>query len=868
MLIFLDPEFAYTILRSLQTSSVARIVDRLTPLLHLDPVMYLPVEITYNIFSYLACQDLLKASSLSRSWRGRAMDTQLWKILFASEGWAFDVRTVRAFEEKEKARRLQAAERKSRAVRGADNDFDRHASKRRARDVQSPPADEAQQWAEQHGQVEADETPSSGSDDRMQDVAFHNRSPLAVASSAKTTPVQVDEVMASTNGADPVDPPIKPTLTLLSSADEVKLNWQFLYKQKKRLEDNWNAGRFANFQLPHPSHPQEAHTECVYTIQYSGKYLVSGSRDKTVRIWDLNTQRLVVPPLVGHDASVLCLQFDERPEQDIVVTGGSDCHVLLWQFSTGKLLKKMERAHSESVLNLRFDDRYLITCSKDKSIKIWNRQEISPSSDLYPITSQSTPAKFPAYIVNIQHQLETQALDSSRKLTEYTLLMTLEGHSAAVNAIQIFDGQVVSASGDRTVKIWDVRTGACLKTLQGHTKGIACVQFDGRRIVSGSSDQSVRIFDRATGAEVACLQGHQNLVRTVQADFGDLPGQCEAELEAEARAIDKKFFEARENGAISLQMTREQRHARNAGSRDPSQIFAFGAKLPPGGGGSKWGRIVSGSYDETVIIWKRDSEGKWVPSRVLAQGDAVRGSGGRPRQSVRLQQHHQQAQQGDGGQAPAAPNGAPQQQQQPAQSQQGVAQATIQHLTQQTQNLQAQIQMHLQNIPNPTPAQIQSLQNLWQTHQIQNAQALAAAQAQANQHATALMAQSVQTATTTHTSAAQAQQAQQAHQQAPQPQPPQGQQPLAQTPAGAANPQPVQVQGQTSVQGAHQPQTGNPLHAAALGNNSRVFKLQFDARRIVCCSQDPRIVGWDFANGDADIIAASQFFGKTPPSST
>jgi len=41
---------------------------------------------------------------------------------------------------------------------------------------------------------------------------------------------------------------------------------------------------------------------------------------------------------------------------------------------------------------------------------------------------------------------------------------------------------------------------------------------------------------------------------------------------------------------------------------------------------------------------------------------------------------------------------------------------------------------------------------------------------------------------------------------------------------------------------------------------ARVFKLQFDARRIICCSQTSTIVGWDFANNDAQIIEASRFF--------
>lgn len=46
-------------------------------------------------------------------------------------------------------------------------------------------------------------------------------------------------------------------------------------------------------------------------------------------------------------------------------------------------------------------------------------------------------------------------------------------------------------------------------------------------------------------------------------------------------------------------------------------------------------------------------------------------------------------------------------------------------------------------------------------------------------------------------------------------------------------------------------------------NSNRVFKLQFDARRIVCCSQNRIIVGWDFANGDKDLEEAGQYFAET-----
>ncbi|KAK8170785.1 WD40-repeat-containing domain protein [Phyllosticta citrichinensis] len=828
-------DFAFEILRSLRTASIAAIVQRLNSRLHLDPVLHLPPEITFQIFSYLDPETLLRTSTLSKSWRGRTLDSQLWKCMFGAEGWTANIRQIRQFEEQEKANRSAMKERKSR-VRGGDADLERMHTKKKMRE--RPQAHGAEDWVEQHGVVEADESPWSGSTDEMQDVAYEGESPSEarindLARRIEARPQFAIDDAISPPPADMLFPPIRPSL-ILSSFGDPMVNWQYLYKQKRRLEDNWSSGRYVNFQLPHPSHPYEQHKECVYTIQHSAKYVVSGSRDKTIRIWDLETQRLVVAPLTGHDASVLCLQFDERPEHDLVVSGGSDCHVIVWRFSTGQMIKKLERAHGESVLNLRFDDRYLVTCSKDKTIKVWSRRELVPTDADYPHAAGSG-ARFPNYIVRMDAEMQSQQLNF-KPLPAFSLLMTLEGHTAAVNAIQTYDDQIVSASGDRTVKVWDIRTGTCLKTIPGHTKGIACVQFDGRRIVTGSSDETVRIFDRASGAEVACLRGHANLVRTVQAQFGDMPGN-EEELEAEARAVDQQYFEARARGALT-ELSREERRTRNAGSRNPQDIFAYGAKLPPGGGGSRWGRIVSGSYDESIIIWKKAPDGKWTIAKRLLQSEAVANAGGRRR--------------GGGGPAPARLNQQLQQQMAAltAASQQAAAQnqggggggggggalATAAHLHQVQQ-------------------QLQQLAQQGQTHALQQPPA-AGAQGAAAQAAVAGPA----AAHAPLPGGAQNQQTAQQQQQGQGANNGGNNGGAAAGPAAAAPPHHHHHHHHHHNHGQHVPLvagTANPT-----GSNSRVFKLQFDARRIICCSQDPTIVGWDFANGDQEIVAASRFFGE------
>ena len=207
-------------------------------------------------------------------------------------------------------------------------------------------------------------------------------------------------------------------------------NWRHLFIQRQRLERNWLAGRYTNFRLPRIGHASDAHTQCVYTIQYSGNHLVSGSRDKTVRVWDLETGRLRLKPLEGHEGSVLCLQFDERPDQDVIISGGSDADVIIWKFSTGDMIKRMKRAHSESVLNLRFDHRYLVTCSKDKTIRVWSRKQLQPGDEDYPDRGQSGNAQYPEYIINPQDYESIPNELSSHSIQPYQLLMTFEGHGS------------------------------------------------------------------------------------------------------------------------------------------------------------------------------------------------------------------------------------------------------------------------------------------------------------------------------------------------------------------------------------------------------------------------------------------------------
>ena len=916
-------EIAYEILQTLRATNIATVVERLRPFLHMDPLEKLPPEVTAQIFEHLDAPTLLTASLASQTWRGRILDSELWKRLFAGQGWGTDARQLKAYNEFQE--HMKSRKGKTRVLE--DSGGQPQLKKRATADLMDSRgrlSADVSHWREQHGRVEADtDAQSQSSDQEMPDVTSSQSSPsrpnkrhsrdsgdemdgLQLNSS---TLAQVSRLRSASDMAQR----IKPRLTIPDPKGNERLNWAFLYKQRQRLEENWTKGRFVNFQLPDPAYPHEAHTECVYTIQFVGKWLVSGSRDKTLRVWDLETRRLRGRPLTGHSQSVLCLQFDPSPEEDIIISGSSDASVIMWKFSTGQKLHEIPSAHDESVLNLRFDHRYLVTCSKDKKIRVWNRHALSPvSPDCPRIASTSDAFRVPSQIVDWASQepsmLEARlAAGTIKSLPPYQQLMTFVGHGAAVNAIQINGDLIVSASGDRLIKVWNVKTGKMMRSLPGHTKGIACVQFDSKRIVSGSSDNTVRIFDPYTGTEVAELIGHANLVRTVQAGFGDLPGSEDEDI-MRVRAAEQKYAEDLDNRRLpnSRLYSRQLRNGELGTSR-----VAFGSRLPPGGGGSKWGKIVSGSYDESIIIWRKNVSGDWVVGLTLRQDDAVRVArrGGRPGatngavvnallpvqppvvqtnqppQAVFSNQNgltHQASQGPAGAAAPATANAA------------AIMQAAV-NVT--VSSGFASLGAGLGNI-------VGAARNL-QNRAVVPPRSSSGRSQQSNASTSASAGPGfggVASAMVNPLAQAMQQQIQETHAQPhaqPQPQQILGGPPNPGWPLGAQNHPQIHQQNANGPQGQLNPQAaqvppvapgapqGAPNHHAATvqqgqaqppqqnqnahghqqgqqqqqgGSVARVFKLQFDARRIVCCSQDSRIIGWDFANGDKEIEEGCRFF--------
>ena len=69
---------------------------------------------------------------------------------------------------------------------------------------------------------------------------------------------------------------------------------------------------------------------------------------------------------------------------------------------------------------------------------------------------------------------------------------TLIGHNGGVWCSEMTDEFIVSGSTDRTIRVWNIMTGACQHILYGHTSTVRCLALHGDIVVSGSRDATVR----------------------------------------------------------------------------------------------------------------------------------------------------------------------------------------------------------------------------------------------------------------------------------------------------------------------------------------------------------------------------------------
>lgn len=280
---------------------------------------------------------------------------------------------------------------------------------------------------------------------------------------------------------------------------------------------------------PQPEPPQplavlerklKGHTDWVNSIAVSpdGTWAASGSEDKTVKLWDLETGECRAT-LEGHTSDVNSIVFTWDGKR--ILSASDDKTVCVWDAESGHRLTTCE-GHTDEVWSVVAlpDGRRALSGSFDQTLRLWDihsgqclKTIQGAKEDIFGIAVNATGDQ--AVSGHRNGELKLWNLETTE------CLATLSGHTDIVRSVQITpDGRyAVSGSGDKTVKIWDLATGACVGTLEGHQNIIHSVAIspDGALIAStGFTDGTVRLWDWQSGA---CLQVIETDRKNVDSPF-------------------------------------------------------------------------------------------------------------------------------------------------------------------------------------------------------------------------------------------------------------------------------------------------------------------------------------------------------------
>ncbi len=259
------------------------------------------------------------------------------------------------------------------------------------------------------------------------------------------------------------------------------------------------------------------HTDGVLSCAISpdGRYALSGSRDQTLRLWDLSSgkQKWVVS---GHSGEIRACMV--TPDGCFALSASTDQTLKLWELQSGMLVRTFI-GHSDPVRAcvVTLDGYFVLSGSYDKTLRLWDIQ----SGRLINTFTGHTDGVMSCTLSPDGRYALSASRDRTLRLWDLRSGETVrifEGHTDEVRACSITpDGRyVLSASTDHTLRQWDMHSGQAVRLLQEHSGRVDCclAMPDGRYALSGSYDRTLHVWDLQTGEEVRGYKGHTDTVTT------------------------------------------------------------------------------------------------------------------------------------------------------------------------------------------------------------------------------------------------------------------------------------------------------------------------------------------------------------------
>ena len=260
------------------------------------------------------------------------------------------------------------------------------------------------------------------------------------------------------------------------------------------------------------------HNNDINSIAFSpnGKYIASGSDDKTVRVWDIKSKREIVK-FVGHSDTVYSVAFS--PDGKYIASGSRDKAIRVWDIESKKEIMKL-LGHTDYVVSVAFspDGKYIASAgANDQSVIVWDvikeqeATQFSGHSDYVKSVAFSPDGK---YIASGSSDKTIRIWD----ITSKQEIVNFSNHKDFVESVAFSpNGKYIAAALFDTIRIWDIENKKEIVKFVNNSSFVHSVIFspDGKYIAFAPLDRIVRIRNIKTKQEIKIFSDHKELVSSV-----------------------------------------------------------------------------------------------------------------------------------------------------------------------------------------------------------------------------------------------------------------------------------------------------------------------------------------------------------------
>lgn len=252
----------------------------------------------------------------------------------------------------------------------------------------------------------------------------------------------------------------------------------------------------------------EGHSSTITCISFSpnSEFIASGSEDKSVIVWNVQMATSSFS-FKGHTAAIHCavIMMDSRRIVSIDTTGIA----YVWMADTGTVLQTIQGPYKQ--LSVTNNMKFAICTNGDNTLRIWS---LTRENELYNV---SHSAEITCSVITADSlYVITGSKDMSLKVWQANggkLAQVLVGHTDGVNCVAVSvtnKSQVLSGAKDFNLILWDLNTGEDIHTLAGHLGPVTCVKVsaDGTVAISGSEDKTIIVWELKRGLALTSLQLH------------------------------------------------------------------------------------------------------------------------------------------------------------------------------------------------------------------------------------------------------------------------------------------------------------------------------------------------------------------------